>query len=123
MEHKAPQIFGVTGTVHDVCFNARAALLADGFKPASGNVPEIPEFDMLVARGPYLWWIGTDFTGDSIRPGLPAAIGSGADFAFGAMMVMQELGKKPEVVLRAGLRAAMKFSTSCGGEEWIHSIL
>ncbi len=123
LAHKAPQVFGVSNTIHDVCFNAREALLADGFKPANGEVPGIPDFDMLVARGPYLWWIGDDFSGEAVKPGLPVAIGSGDAYAFGAMMVMQELGKSPEATLRAGLRAAMKFSTSCGGEEWVHSIL
>ena len=121
--HKAPQVFGVANTVHDVCFNAREALLADGFKPAAGDVPGIPDFDMLVARGPHLWWIGDDFSGEIVRPGMPVAIGSGDAFALGAMMVAQERDGGPAEVLRAGLRAAIKFSTSCGGEEWVHSIL
>ena len=123
MIHKAPEVFGVADNIHQVCFNARGALLGDGFKPTNGDVPGIPEFDMLVANGPRLWWIGDDFSGEAVKPNLPIAIGAGDAYAFGAMMVMQEQHKGPEEVLRAGLRAAMKFSTSCGGEEWVHSIL
>ena len=121
--HKAPQVFGVADTIHDVCFNARSALLADGFRAANGDVPGIPEFDMFVVRGPHLWWIGDDFSGEAVQVDLPVAIGSGDAFAFGAMMVAREYGASPEEILRAGLRAAMKFSISCGGEEWVHSIL
>lgn len=123
LSHKSAQVFGVADTVHDVCFAAREALLADGFKPASGDVPGIADFDMLVVRGTSLWWIGDDFSGELVKPGVPIAAGAGEDFAFGAMMVAQERGDDPPDILRAGLRAAMKFSMYCGGDEWIHSIL
>ena len=121
--HKAPKVFGVAGCIHDVCFNAREALLADGFKPSSGDVPGIAEFDMLVAQGPKLWWVGDDFSGEEILPNQPIAVGSGDGPAFGAMMMAQEDGRTPEAILKAGLRAAIKFSTSCGGEEWVHAIV
>ena len=123
LTHKAPEVFGVADTIHDVCFNARNALLADGFKAATGDVPGIPDFDALVVRGPNLWWLGDDFAGEPVQADLPVAIGSGDAYAFGAMMVAREHGAGPEETLRAGLRAAMRFSTSCGGEEWVHSIL
>ena len=123
LAHKAPDVFHSSNTIHEVCFRARNALLADGFKPAEGAVPGIPEFDMLAARGSELWWIGDDFSGEIVKPNMPVAIGSGDAYALGAMMVTQDQGDPPESILRAGLKAAMKFSTSCGGDEWIHSIL
>ena len=117
-EQNAKQLFDDLSGPFDFSERVRDMLPRYGFdlKPP-GNDEQVPLCgqDMILACPEGIWAVPRDLC--IVNVGDYWADGSGLAFALGAMHALQ--GSDPEVMMRAGLNAAMTFEAACGGDEWI----
>lgn len=88
-----------------------------------GAAPEY-EFDAIIVARSQIWVISPDL---SIMPGGQfAAIGTGAQVAMGAFHALKHVNAvsvmRPNAVVQACIRAAMRLSEGCGGEALVEFI-
>lgn len=73
---------------------------------------------ILLARkdGKGLWQVDSDGAAEEIRPGFYVAIGSGTDYAMGALAALHDQSMPPTQRVMRALRASVKHNAYCGGE-------
>ena len=97
-----------------------AIIREDGWEPIKEQgVPIIFNVRIILASACEIY----DISGNGhVRRSEWVAIGSGSEFATGASYVLRQQNSSPETIVRTAVRAAIQFSTTCGGEVWTRSL-
>lgn len=113
-------------------------MLRDYFRQDDRWLPEIrkegspPTWDLnlILSDGRDVWEVGAVLYPLKYDLGNPVAMGSGYQYALGAMYVRQKIvfvGHEKTVtwgtlIVESGLAAAIHYDTSCGGDPWVATI-
>ncbi len=89
-------------------------------KPQRGSAPEWEAW-LLITDGERVWETDNTLYPSLAERGEPAVIGSGYEFALGAMHAARSR-KHPWQVVTSGLSAAIRYDVHCGGEPWVKTI-
>lgn len=120
-----PHKFDVHSTVYEVADHLRHLIIDDHWKarePESGPLNLHQEF-LLIAPDSHVYEVGpaggvTDMEEEFV------AIGSGYDYAYGAVFALSAIGEatNPAIALRVAVQAAIKFDVGCGGREVVEFV-
>jgi ATP-dependent protease HslVU (ClpYQ) peptidase subunit len=117
------------------CEELRRRFRKEGWEPQSheGSMPTW-NLNMILTNGELVWDVGGAIYPSEMDFGAPSAIGTGQEYALGAMNatqyalkqhVLRHIKKGTDasmVVVTDGLAAAIHYDTKCGGAPWIQTI-
>jgi len=86
----------------------------------SGGRPPAWDLNLILTDGADVWEVGASLFPMSYPREQPVAVGSGYQYALGAMLECKPL--LPKEIVWAGLCAAINYDTCCGGEPWVETL-
>lgn len=113
----SPHIEDILVALEDVWSSA-------GMEPSVKQATPIWHQGALVVTERGLWEIDPSLASIPIPAGLPWAVGSGYSYALGAMQAITSLHglDDPNLIVRSGIAAGIRFDTESGGEIWSHKL-
>lgn len=129
LDRVSPHELSQAKTLLDLCERLRLMVKDDGWSSDGGRPGSPLDYEFIVLATDGIDLIRYEGDGASVsfsHVGAYTAIGSGSDYALGAMSVVGYLGLFAECAVsdfvEAGVNAACRFDPGCGGEFFIKEI-